>query len=299
MRFTLATTAIIGAVLLISCGGQTPSRDAPSHDAAPPPADWEAGTAESADGVAIRYAAYGDGDTGVVLIHGWSCDRGHWDAQVGALEDDLTVVVVDLAGHGHSGAERDDWSMNAFGEDVRAVVEQLGMNRVVLVGHSMGGPVALEAAGIMPERVVGIVGVDTFHDLDAKPDEAEWQALMEAWEADFPGSCDLFVRSMFLPTSDPELVEDVIADLCDADPSVAVELMRRFPDYDQAEAARRLNVPVRSINAALWPTDVEGNREIADYDAVIVEDVGHFLMMERPDEFNAHLEEVVAGMLAY
>jgi len=178
------------------------------------------------------------------------------------------------------------------------VVEQLGLVRVVLVGHSMGGPVALEAARLMPERVVGVVGVDTFHDLDAKPDEAEWQALMDAWDADFPGTCDLFVRSMFHATSDPALVEAVIANLCDADPEIAVELMRRYPDYDMAAAAGALAVPVRSINAGLWPTDVEGNRTVADYDAVIVEDAGHFLMMEKPDEFNAHLREVVADMLA-
>ncbi|MEO7246775.1 MAG: alpha/beta fold hydrolase, partial [Rubrivivax sp.] len=91
----------------------------------------------SAGGVHVQYRVHGHGEPLVVLIHGWSCDSNYWQAQVADLKTRYTVATVDLAGHGASGANRDDWSMAAFGADVAAVVDALPDHpRVVLVGHS-------------------------------------------------------------------------------------------------------------------------------------------------------------------
>ncbi len=89
----------------------------------------------------------------MVLIHGWSCDGNYWKEQIAPLKAKYTTVTVDLAGHGASGANRTDWSMGNFGEDVAAVVRQIHNQKVVLVGHSMGAPVALEAARRIGDRV--------------------------------------------------------------------------------------------------------------------------------------------------
>ena len=83
----------------------------------------EAGIVTGAGDVDIHYTREGAGGTAIVLVHGWTCDSSYWRHQRDEFSKDHTVVSLDLAGHGESGSNRDDWSMAAFGEDVAAVVE--------------------------------------------------------------------------------------------------------------------------------------------------------------------------------
>jgi pimeloyl-ACP methyl ester carboxylesterase len=99
------------------------------------------GVATSRDGIPLAFEVHGVGTPSLVFVHGWSCHRGCWRGQVGPLAGRYQTVAVDLAGHGESGVGRRAWTMAAFGEDIVAVVEQLGLGEVVLIGHSMGGDV--------------------------------------------------------------------------------------------------------------------------------------------------------------
>ena len=117
---------------------------------------------QSADGVPIHYDVQGNGPPALLFVHGWCCDHHVWDGQVDHFAPHYTVVRPDLAGHGASGRDRAHWTMEAFGGDVAAVVEQLGLDQVVLIGHSMGGAVIVEAARRLPDAVIGLVGADTW-----------------------------------------------------------------------------------------------------------------------------------------
>src|SRR4030042_643712 len=97
--------------------------------------------ARSADGVPIHYDVRGNGAIALVFVHGWCCNRHHWDRQMSYFAPHYTVVSLDLAGHGESGCNRTRWTIPSFGQDVVAVVGQLGLEQVVLIGHSMSGPV--------------------------------------------------------------------------------------------------------------------------------------------------------------
>ena len=110
--------------------------------------------------VSIAYERHGKADRTLVFAHGWSCNRSHWRFQVDALRMDYRVVVLDLAGHGESGSNRTVWSIANFAQDVAAVVDALDASNVVLIGHSLGGPVVLEAALLRPRQVIGVIGVD-------------------------------------------------------------------------------------------------------------------------------------------
>src|SRR5262245_56964945 len=114
--------------------------------------------ATSADGIPIHYDVQGNGAIALVFVHGWCCDRRSWDQQIAHFAPRYTVVCLDLAGHGASGRDRTQWTIPAFGQDVVAVVEQRGLGQVVLIGHSMGGPVIVEAARCLPAAVIGVVG---------------------------------------------------------------------------------------------------------------------------------------------
>jgi pimeloyl-ACP methyl ester carboxylesterase len=113
-------------------------------------------TLTAPDGVRIVYDDRGQGATALVFVHCWSCDRTFWREQADVFSDGYRVVTLDLAGHGESGKNRKTWTVAGLGGDVRAVVEKLGLKRVILVGHSMGGPVSLDAARQLRGRVVGV-----------------------------------------------------------------------------------------------------------------------------------------------
>ncbi len=282
----------IGLVALLGCGVSAPPPAGIAPVAGP-------GTATAPDGVPIAYTVAGSGSPALVFIHGWMCDQTYWSAQVDAFAPHYTVVTVDLGGHGRSGMTRPGWPLEAFGGDVAAVLEKLGPGPVILVGHSMGGPVALEAARLAPERVMGIVAVDTLQDADRTWDREQMQAFLDALEEDFPGTCRGFVSQMFPPQADPALMERVAGTMCSGSPEVGRALMGRFVDYDLAAALAAVPpaIPIRCINSTAYPTNVEGNRAYhADFDVVSMDGVGHFLFMERPREFNADLEGVIHEM---
>jgi pimeloyl-ACP methyl ester carboxylesterase len=254
------------------------------------------GVARSADDVSIAYSVKGRGDVALVFIHGGFCNRRFWDRQVGTFADAYRVVALDLAGHGDSGM-RNDWTLRAFGEDVRAVVEALELERVILCGHSMGGPVALEAAALMPERVVGAIGIDSLHDAGVVIGEPRWQARIESYRQDFRGTCENDVRMMFPEAADPELVAEVSKMMCAGSGEVAVAVLEVFSQYDMGAAMSKVGAPIRSINGDLYPTNVQGNRRYSPgYDAVILTGVGHFPMLERPDELNRELAQMAGNL---
>lgn len=133
----------------------------------------KAATVKSSDGIPLVYEVHGNGPTTVVLVHGWSCDRSYWKSQIGPLPQKYKVVTLDLAGHGESPLGRKAWTIASFGDDVATVVKALGLQKIVLVGHSMGGDVAVDAARALPGRASGLIWIDTYSDLAGPPRKPE------------------------------------------------------------------------------------------------------------------------------
>lgn len=256
------------------------------------------GVAISSDGLEIAYESKGSGDTALVFVHCWSCDQEFWREQVDVFAAEYTTVTLDLGGHGRSGTDRAEWSVTGLAEDVRAVVEELELDEVILVGHSMGGPVSLAAAPLMPERVIGVVLVDTVHDAEAVMPEEQIRAITTAFERDFEGSMERFAGMLTGSRANRELVDWIIRRATKVDRSAALGLMKDFATVDEAALLAAVDVPVRAINASPNPpmqpdTAIETNRKYADFDAVTIDGVGHYLQLEAPLEFNRHLRRIV------
>ena len=252
----------------------------------------------SKDGTPISYDVYGEGEPTLVFVHGWSCDARYWQAQLPYFSKSHRVVVLDLAGHGHSGSTRSTYSMKAFGEDVQAVTEATGSHRVILIGHSMGGPVIAQAARLMPDRVIGLIGVDTLENIEypLTPEGAE--KMVTPLENNFQGQVRSFVGEMMLPGTDPRLREWVLADMAAAPPAVAISAMRdMMSQYVTGESSKifdTIKAPVVVVNADLWPIDHEANRRhMQSFDAIVLKKSDHFLMMNRSKEFNDALEKAI------
>lgn len=298
------------SVLLVGCGrGEAPTPDRIADPAPTPmstPREANDGTprilAEDPGGVHIQYKLYGRGESLVVLIHGWSCDSNYWAAQLPTLRAKYTVATVDLAGHGGSGANRDDWSMAAFGDDVARVVNALpDYRRVVLVGHSMGGPVAVEAARRLKGRVVGIVGVDTLRDVGLPTPSPEALAeRIKPFEKDFIGTTRAFLlNTFFTPKSDPALVRRIVDDMTLSPPTVALGALRGLGAWDGSAALTDAAVPLVLMNAARPPTDGQRiGRYVPRFELVEFDGLGHFLMMEDPERFNPALVTQIDALLA-
>jgi pimeloyl-ACP methyl ester carboxylesterase len=299
MLTTNKNAMIAVAALLVGCGPRDKPADretAQIHETAT--AARTVATVKAPDGVEVRYEAAGQGEPALVFVHGWSCDRSYWRAQIDHFAASHRVVAVDLGGHGESGLGRKDWTMAAFAGDVRAVVEALGPRTVVLVGHSMGGPVIAEAAQLMPGRVAALVVVDFFNDVDRRFGAKEREGFLAPMRADFPKATEAFVRQeMFAPHSDPKLADRIARDMAAGPPAVAVSAMENLLRYDQGAALAAAKVPVRLINADKWPTDLEAaRRHKPDMGLAVMPAVGHFLMMEAPDEFNRLLARAVSEL---
>ena len=251
----------------------------------------------SADGITLAYEVRGEGEPAIVFIHGWCCDRTYWEAQLPYFAQKYKVLTIDLAGHGESGLDRKEWTMGAFGEDVVAVVNNLNLDQVVLVGHSMGGPVILEAARRMPKRVIGLVGVDTLQNFEDKFTQEQIDDWFTPLRFNFAEATRNFVRTMFTPNSDPALVEKIVTDMSSAPQDVGSGALEGYVDFQNNEIIRLLQevqAPITCINSDHYPTNVEANQHyVSSFKALIMSGVGHFNMIENPETFNRLLEETV------
>jgi pimeloyl-ACP methyl ester carboxylesterase len=280
---TAALAALVLAVSVIGCSKQeTPPPPAPAPASAdkPEPSEGAARIAIAPDGVHVQYRVYGTGETALVFIHGWSCDSNYWREQLPAFRGKYTLVTVDLAGHGGTDANRADWTIAAFGQDVATALSAVPNRRIILVGHSMGGPVALEAARLLKSRVVGIIGVDTFKSIGApKPTQAQVDAIVKPFEADFIGQTRALVADhLFVKGEHAQLAQKIAYDMSLSTPRV---------------------VPIVAINSDLGEPVNEARirKVLPKFRAVTLAGDGHFLMMEDPRRFNPALEAEVAAML--
>jgi pimeloyl-ACP methyl ester carboxylesterase len=254
-------------------------------------------TTTSFDGVSIAYSVSGTAETALVFIHGGMSDRTFWDGQHAAFADRFQVIALDLAGHGESGKNRPEWGMAQFGRDAVAVMDAEHVSRAVLIGNSLGGPAAIEAALLAPERVLAVIGVDTFHDLGRTTDADAMNHAAEEWQRDPKASLDRGLRMLLHDDMDPVLYEDIRRRMSRTPPEVVCAMYRSLGGYNTGAPATKLKVPIRCVNGDKFSMDLEAVRRVVpDFDAVVLPHIGHYPMLECPEEFNRKLGEVLDGL---
>jgi len=282
---------VIGVVLVSAC--QKAAVDQGSS-AAPQ------GMVDSADGVSIHYKSIGQGDMTLLFVHGWCTDMSYWDAQIPSFKVYYQVVTLDLAGHGRSGAERTEWTMDAFARDVVAVAEKLDLHKVVLIGHALAGPVVLEAARLLPERVIGIIGVDSMSDiyLSAYSPEQIETALSPFYQ-DFVEGIRLYaLENYFRSTASDRLKRRIVMDMAETPADIGRGCLEELMKYDATTTLQELKMPVRSINADRPLVYFRTIRRIHEnFTLKFMKNMGHFLMIENPQEFNRILADFLGQII--
>ncbi|SDU59162.1 alpha/beta hydrolase [Desulfobacula phenolica] len=248
-------------------------------------------TAQSADDSRIAYGTRGQGETTLLFVHGWLCDHKVWQPQIDYFSNHYKVAWLDLAGHGDSETNRQKFTMSAFAQDVKSVSDKVGGEKIILIGHSMGGPIVIETAKLLGEKVVGIVGVDAFYTPLASVPEAMKLVFLEKLKNNYPVALEETVKSMFAKSANPDLINLYYKNMLAADHKMGISSLYECIKWNSQKEPlelKKFSSKLYNINGA--PT---GKEKVLHESVVLISDVGHFVAQIKPDEFNAALEKII------
>ncbi|HEX8248238.1 MAG TPA: alpha/beta hydrolase [Pyrinomonadaceae bacterium] len=245
-------------------------------------------------GVKVHYNDVGKGKNALVFVHGWTCNADFWRQSVNEFSN-YRVIAVDLPGHGASDKPQTDYSMEYFAKSVEAVLTDAGIKKAVIVGHSMGTPVARQFYRLYPEKTLGLVIVDgALRPMGTKQQEEQYMAFLRA---DYKTNAPKMVDAMLQPISDEKLKREIRTAMLATPEHVAISAMAGMTD-EKIWGSDKINVPVLAIlaHSPYWKPDTpDFYRSIApNLDFRMWQGVSHFLMMERPQVFNQSIRFFVA-----
>jgi pimeloyl-ACP methyl ester carboxylesterase len=244
------------------------------------------------EGAKVHYQVSGKGDEALVFIHGWTCNADFWRGQTSAFPK-MRVIAIDLPGHGQSDKPHADYTMTYFARSIEAVMRDAGVKRAVLVGHSMGTPVARQFYRLYPDKTLALVVVDGI----LRPPPEQMQAFVAQLRANYKTAGPQMVDGMLTPVKDEKLKSEIRAAMLSTPEYVALSAMDGMADKKIYEPDP-IKVPVLAIlvKSPFWAADTESfMRSLApDLEFHMWEGVSHFLMMERPQEFDRTLQEFLA-----
>jgi pimeloyl-ACP methyl ester carboxylesterase len=246
----------------------------------------------------VHYLTLGQGRQTLLFVHGWACRGDFWRAQAPALESKARLILIDLPGHGQSDKPRTAYTMDYFARAVLAVLADAKVEKATLVGHSMGVPVICRAQALAAEKVSALVAVDgLLRRPTITPEQAE-QFIGFYRTPDYREHATRFVRSFFPPSGADALRDRVVADMLQTPQHVMLGAMEgMFGPGQPAWDLPKVSFPLLVLNA-------QNPRWTAEYEAYVrglssqgeyrtIEGAGHFLMLEKPAEFNAALVELL------
>ena len=251
-------------------------------------------SAASVDGLKLPSASAGTGNAALIFVHGWTCDLSSWTAQVPEFARKYRVLTLDLPGHGQSAGPADGkFSIGLFARAVEAVRAEAGVDRVVLIGHSMGAPVIHEYARLYPQHVAALVAVDGPLDLRGFGDAREGRGAFTPPPMTGPAGLTAregMIKGMFTPQTPKPLQDQIMKMMISAPEATAAGAMAAMFD----PAMNRTDVikaPALAIYAGTntIPDLATVRQVVPKFEATQVAGTGHFVMMEKPAEFNALL----------
>jgi pimeloyl-ACP methyl ester carboxylesterase len=249
-------------------------------------------SAATVDGIQIHSTVTGKGPKTVILVHGWTCDETTWTEQVPALDKSYRVVTLDLPGHGKSGAPKpDQFSMDLFARAVEAVRAEVKADRVVVVGHSMGTPVIVKYAHLYTPHVAAMVFVDGLILQDGVANKGGGASKGGRGAAmtgpDGRKNRETMVRGFFSESTTPAMQTKIMDMMLGAPEATAAGAMDATVGQG-GPADSVLQMPVLGIYAGGRPVATAATLQahFPHSEYTQIPGTGHFLMLEKPEEFN-------------
>lgn len=260
-------------------------------------------TVYSFDNTKIKYDVIGNGDVSLVFITGWGGNRKDWFNQIDYFSTKYKIITIDLAGFGESDNTRENWSMYNFGRDVASVVKKLDLDNIILIGFSMGGPVALETAQLIPDRIIGIIPIDVFHDVEFKISEKNFEMMIASFMKMVTQPTKENVSRLFSKEVESVLIERVITDWSTASLIGWEESLKNVIRYmyvtdELKNSLLNIDKPIRCINSDQQKINLDNALKYSnDFNIKIITNTGHIIMWEKPDEFNHVLSETILEII--
>jgi len=257
----------------------------------------------------VHFRRAGRGSPALVFVHGFACNLEDWRHQVARFSPSNETVACDLRGHGRTPGRPHECSIEHYGGDVAALVNNLELESCILIGHSMGCRVVLEAARLLGNKVSGIVLIDGSRNATGDPDAAEAAARATVEKMGYAAFAETLFRQMFFKPSAE--ADAIVARAVQSSAAFGPELWPRVTRWDAGSmdaAFAALRAPVLAIqsttrNAQLQRTPLKPGDTSPWLDYVkskgatveIIPDVGHFTMLEAPEAVNRLMSEFLAS----
>ena len=249
------------------------------------------------EGVRLSYLESGSGDPALLFIHGWCCDATHWRKQLAALDGDHRVLALDLRGHGESATPDQDYTIGGFAEDMGWLCQELALERPVIVGHSMGGVIALNMVRRWPQLARAVVFVDA--GITPFPEQLRpmVDSMIEALKS--PGYRDVaanFVKRFLFRAESPPQLRDEVAQRMAGAPQRVMHTALTSSFSEENLTFGPLSVPSLFVRAATLRTTEDELKERYPGMEVVSVDSAHFIQLEKPEELNAILRRFIEAL---
>jgi pimeloyl-ACP methyl ester carboxylesterase len=240
------------------------------------------------DTMRVHYQNYGGGKEAVVFIHGWTCDLKFWKANIPAFANLSRVIAIDLPGHGESDKPQVTYSMDLFARAIDAVITDAGVERVTLVGHSMGAPVIRQFYRKYPNKTLALVIVDG--SLRRSPNPEQMKQFLDSLRGpNYKEHAERMASFFVQPVKDKKTQEEIKAAMTSAPQHVLVGALDGMLD-ETIWKEDKINAPTLAVMAKLpqWSAEYEKfvRELVPGIDYQVWEGVSHFLMMDEPQKFN-------------
>lgn len=229
----------------------------------------------------------GTGGVPVVFLHSFAGSGEHWSEQMSHLRPSRRVVAIDLRGHGGSEAPASgNYAADSLAADVAAAVDALGLEHFVLVGHSMGGSAAIAYAGAHPDRVAGLVLVGTPG--RSSPEQAK--QVMSSMEADYDKVSQGYWEKL-LESGRPEVQSKVRGQMNSVPREASLRIFRSIFEYDPLPALTAYSGPKLLVDTPHGESPGALHNLSPGVPRKVIEGTSHWPHLDKPDEFNAILDE--------
>jgi pimeloyl-ACP methyl ester carboxylesterase len=254
------------------------------------------------DGCQLHYEEYGKGAP-VLLVHGLGSSTRDWEYQIPELAAHYRVIALDIRGHGRSDKPRERYSIAAFAEDVRALIEQLGLDRVHLVGISMGGMIGFQLGVDHPELLKSLCIVNSGPEVKAK-NPFEYLEIAKRWGLSRLFSLETIAKALgnllFPKPEQAELRRKIEERWPQNDKRAYLASLDAIIGWGVRERLARITCPTLVITADHDYTPIAQKeayvKEMPDARLLVIEDSRHATPLDQPQRFNssllAFLEEV-------
>lgn len=231
----------------------------------------------------------GRGSLPVVFVHSLAGNTTHWTKELEHLRPSRRAVALDLRGHGRSEPPTNgDYSIAGMAGDIAAVVDTLGLQKFVLVGHSMGGGVSLIYAGTHSDRVAGLLLLDPIGD-GKQITDAEAKPLLAGLDTNY----DATIREYWTGIAGPNsgVRERQLADLQATPRKTVVSAFQDILRFDPDPALARYRGPMLSIVTPYNDQPFSLHRLGKGFPHRVVQGTGHWIQLDKPDDFNRMMDE--------